>query len=121
MWNFKGVEDSRYIYQKKLDKACFQHDMANEDFKNLSKRTAFDKLLSDKTFNIAKTPKHDEYQSKLVLMIYNFFYKKSTLVADKSASGSDVKREIVSNQELAEELHKPIIRKFEKQNVCSSF
>ena len=39
---------------------------------------------------------------------------------DKKSSGSGVKSIIMPNQELAEELHKPIIRKFEKQKVYSS-
>ena len=39
---FKETGDSRYISQNKLDKACFQHDMA---FKYLSRRTASDKIL----------------------------------------------------------------------------
>ena len=38
-----GTRDSRYIYQNKLDKACFQHDMAYGDFKDLTRRTASDK------------------------------------------------------------------------------
>ena len=54
--------DSRYIYQNKLHKACFQHDMASGNFKNLPKRTASDKVLCDKVFNIAKNPKYHEYQ-----------------------------------------------------------
>ena len=33
---FKETGDSQYIYQKKLDKACFQHDMAYGDFKYLT-------------------------------------------------------------------------------------
>ena len=33
------------MYKNELDKACFQHDMAYEDFKNLEKRTASDKFL----------------------------------------------------------------------------
>ena len=49
------------IYQKELDKACFQQDMASEDFKNLT-RIASDKILLDKVFNIAKNPKNDGYQ-----------------------------------------------------------
>ena len=36
---FKETEDSWYIYQNELDKACFQHDMAYGDFKDLSGRT----------------------------------------------------------------------------------
>ena len=39
---FKETRDSRYIYQNKLDKACFQHDMAYGDFKDLPRRTASD-------------------------------------------------------------------------------
>ena len=42
---FKGTGESRYICQNKIDKACFQHDMAYGNFKNLSRRTAFDKVL----------------------------------------------------------------------------
>ena len=55
----KETKDSRYIYRNQLDKACFQHDMAYGDFKNLPRRIASDKLLRDKTFNIAKNPKYD--------------------------------------------------------------
>ena len=44
---FKEIRDSQYIYQNELDKACFQHDMAYEDFKDLSRRTASDKKLRD--------------------------------------------------------------------------
>ena len=58
---FKETGNSRYIYQNKIDKACFQHDMAYGDFKDLTRRTAFDKILCDKAFNIAKTPKYDGY------------------------------------------------------------
>ena len=43
----KEMRDLRCIYQNQLDKACFQHDMANEDFKDLSRRTASDKVLHD--------------------------------------------------------------------------
>ena len=57
--NFKEMEDSRYIYQNKLDKACFQHDMAYGDFKYLTRRTASDKTLRDKAFNIAKNSEYD--------------------------------------------------------------
>ena len=46
------------IYHIFLDKACFQHDMADGDFKNLTKRMASDKILRDKAFNIAKNPKY---------------------------------------------------------------
>ena len=54
--NKKKTGDLGFIYQNELDKACFQHDMAYGDFKYLPKRTASDKVLHEKTFNIAKNP-----------------------------------------------------------------
>ena len=56
---FKETGDSKYIYRNKLDKACFQHGMAYEDVKDLPIRTAADRVLCDKAFNIAKNPKYD--------------------------------------------------------------
>ena len=53
------TKDSRYIYRNELDKACFQHDMAYGDFKDLANRTAADKVLRNKAFNIPKDPKYD--------------------------------------------------------------
>ena len=111
---FKETGDSRYIYQNELDEACFEHDIIYEDFKDLSRRTASDKILRDKTSNIAENPKYDGYHCGLALMVYKFFDKKSALLADKSASGGAIKNEIMSNKELAEESHKPIIGKFKK-------
>ena len=57
MYIFKETGDSRYIHQKIL--TCFQHDMAHEGFKDLPKKRASDKVLSNKAFNIAKSPKND--------------------------------------------------------------
>ena len=82
--------------------------MAYGDFKDLIRRTASDKVLHDKAFNIAKNRKYDGYQIGLASMVYKLFDKKSSL-ADKSAKGSGLA--IKQNQQLAEELHKPIIRK----------
>ena len=62
---FQETGDSRYIYENELDKACFQHDMAYRDFKNLAKRTAADTVLREKAFNIAKDLKYDAYQRGL--------------------------------------------------------
>ena len=87
--------------------------MAYEDFKDLTRRTAADKVLRDKAFNIAKSPRYDGYQRLLASMVYNFFDKKTT--------GGAVKNEIMQNKKLEEELHKPIIKKFEKRKVQSSF
>ena len=70
---FKQTGDSRYIYKNELDKACFQHDMAYVDSKDLKKRTAADKVSRDKAFNIAKDPKYDGSQRGLASMVYKFF------------------------------------------------
>ena len=56
---FKDRGDSRYVYQNELNKACFQHDMSYGDFKYLTRIIASDKILRDKAFNVAKTPKYD--------------------------------------------------------------
>ena len=61
------------LYQNKLDKACFQHDVAYGDFKDLNRRTTADKVLCDKAFNIAKYLKYDGYQHGLASMVYKFF------------------------------------------------
>ena len=63
----------RYIYQKELGKACFQHDMAYGDFKNLIRRTIPDKILRDKVFNIVKNSKYDGYQMGLASIVCDFF------------------------------------------------
>ena len=87
--------------------------MANGDFKDLNRRTFADKVLRDKTLNIAKDPKYDGYERGLDSMIYKHF--------DKKASGSVIKNENISNKELAEELHKLITRNFNKRKVHSPF
>ena len=83
---FKETGNSRYIYQNKLDKACFQHDLAYGDFKGLTRRTASGKILCDKAFTIAKNLKYDGYCRGLASMVYNFF--------DKKTSGSRIKMRI---------------------------
>ena len=74
---FDKTGDTSYIYKNELDKACFQHDMAYRDFKDLKRRTFSDKVLRDKAFNIAKNPKYDRYQRGLLSMVYKSFDKKS--------------------------------------------
>ena len=109
---FKETGDTNYIYKNELDKTCFQH-MAFGDFKDLKRRTVSDKILRDKAFNIAKNPKYDGYQRGLASMVYKFF--------DKRSAGSGVNIPLEFNEQLAKELHKPIIRKFKKRKVYSRF
>ena len=101
-----------FINKNDLDKDCFQHDMAYHKFKDLEKRTQSDKVLKDKAFEIASNPKYDGYQRALASMVYKSFEKKS--------KGAGIKNEIKENQQLANLLHKPIIRKFKRRKVYVS-
>ena len=74
---FKQTGDTRYIYRNELDKACFQHDSAYADHKDLINRTKSDKVLRDKACNIASNPEYDGYQRGLASMAYKFFDKRS--------------------------------------------
>ena len=114
---FKETGDKNYIYKNELDKACFAHDAVYSDSKDLTKRTVADKILKNRAFNIAKDPKYDGYQKGLASMVYKFFDKKS-----KGSGAKHVNTKLTTqNQQLAEELHKPIIRKFEKRKVHAAF
>ena len=75
--------------------------MAYGDFKDSTRIKVSDKILRGKVFNIANNPK------------LKFF--------DKKTSGGPIKNENISNKELTEELHKPIIRNFKERKVHSSF
>ena len=96
--------NTNFIYKNELDKACFQHDMAYGKSKDLIKRTQSDKVLKDKAFKIANNSKYDGDQRGLASMFYKFF--------DKKSKGSGINE---PNYQLANELDKPIIRKFKKK------
>ena len=107
--NFMQTENTDFIYKNELDKACFQHDMTYGKSKVLIKRTLLGKVLKDKAFKIASNPKYNGYQRELASMVYNFFDKKSASIINEP------------NYQLANELYKPIIRKFKKRKVYSYF
>ena len=113
---FEQTGDTRYIYRNELDKACFHHDAAYADNKNLLNRTRADKFLRDKAYAIASNPQYDGYQRGLASMVYKFFDSKVSS-PDRKTVGSGVNENI----KLASELYKPIIRKFNKRKVYSSF
>ena len=96
---FMETGNTDYIYKNDLDKGCFQHDMAYGKLKDLAKRTQSDKVLRNKAFKISS----------------NGF--NGIQVFDKKYTGNSIKR----NQQLANELHKPIIRKFKRRIVYSLF
>ena len=123
---FKCTDDTRYIYRNELEKACFQHDSAYADHKDLINRTEAHKVLKDKAYNIASNPEYDGYQRGLASMAYKFFDKKSTGSGFKklknttkpTAEPSALAR---NSSILADECHKPIIRKFNKRKAYSQF
>ena len=95
---FMQTGNTDFIYKNELDKACFQHDMAYGKSKDLVKS---DKVLKDKAFKLVSNPNYDGYQRGLASIVYTLFDKKS------KGSGTVNK----PNHQLANELHKPIIRK----------
>ena len=110
---FKETGDTSYIYKNELDKAFFQHDMAYGVFKDLARRKNSDKNLRDKAFNIAKSSKYRGYQKGLASLVYKLF--------DKNSKGSGVTIQLEFNEQLAKELHKLIIRNFNRRVDFSGF
>ena len=109
---FKETGDTNYVFKNELNRACFVHDVAYSDSKDLTKRTIADKNLKNSALDIVKDPKYDGYQRGLASMVYKFF--------DSKVSGSGAKL-IPENEQLANELHDSIIRKSEKRRVYSTF
>ena len=114
---FKQTGDTRCIYRNGLDKACYQHDSAYADHKDLVNRTEADNVLRDKAYDTASNPEYDGYQRGLACIVYKFFDKKSTGSGFKKLKNTTKP----SSSILADELHKPIIRKFNKRKVYSQF
>ena len=104
--NFMQTVNTDFIYRNELDKACFQHDMAYRKSKDLIRRTQSDKVLKNKAFEIASDPKYDGYQRGLASVVYKLY--------DKKSKGSNINE---PSYQLANELHKPIIRKFKKKSL----
>ena len=112
---FKQTGDTRYIYRNELHKACFQHDSAYADHKDLINRTKSEKVLRDKLYDIASNPEYDGYQRGLASMVYKFF--------DKKSMGNGLKKDTTKSSSLilADELQKPVIKKLHKREVYSQF
>ena len=94
----------KHLYRNQLDKACFAHNASYSDRKDLAKRTISDKILKDRAYEIARNRNYEGYQRALASMVYKLFDKKT-------GSGKSV------NGQLAEELHKPAIKKLKKTKV----
>ena len=95
---FRETCNLKYLYRNELGKACFAHDAAYSDSKDLAKRTISDKILKDRAYEIARNRKYDGYRRAIASMVYKFLNKET-------GSGISV------NEQLAEELHKPVTKR----------
>ena len=126
---FKRTGDTRIFYRNELDKACFKHDAAYTKYKDVTNRLISDRKLKNSAYDIASNPKYDGYQRGLASMVYKFFGSKVAPLDKKTMSGkgkakhtakpSSLERIKEVNKILAEELHKPVIKKFTKRKVYS--
>ena len=111
MKEFKRTGDTRLLYRNELDKACFKHDAAYTKYKDVENRLISDQKLKNSAYDNASNPEYDGYQRGLASMVYKFF--------DKKSMGSGIARD--SSSILADELHKPVIKKFNKRKLYSQF
>ena len=114
---FKRTGDTRLLYRNKLDKACFKHDAAYTKYKDVENRLISDQKFKNTAYDIASNPKYDGYQRGLTSMVYKFFHSKVAPLDKKTMSGKGMGNHKI----LAEELHQPVIKKFNKREVYSQF
>ena len=114
--DFLNTGKLSYIYKNDLDKAYFQHDMAYNKFKDFEKRTQSDIFLKNKALKTASNPKYNGYERGLASTVHKFFDKKSKGSGLKENQGN-----FLQNSQLADEIHKPITRKFKKRKVYFTF
>ena len=123
---FKRTADTRLLYRNELDKACFKHNAAYAKYKDVENRLISDQKLRNSAYDTGSNPKYDGYQRGLASMVYKFFDSKVAPLDKKTMSGkgntkhSSLER-TRKNKILAEELHKPVIKKFNKRKVYSQF
>ena len=98
----------KHLSRNELDKAGFANDVACFDSKDLANRIISDRFLKDRGYEVAGNRGYDGHERALSSMISKFFEKKT-------GSGISV------IEQLAEELHKPIIDKFKRRKVSARF
>ena len=74
---FKETGNLKHLSRNEFDKACFGHDAAYSDSKDLAKRTISDNILKDRAYEIARNREYDGYQRALEIMVFKFFDKKT--------------------------------------------
>ena len=105
-----------HIWKDHLDKDCYVHDAMYNKYKDLERTKQSEVVLKNKALKIASNPKYNGYERGLASMVYKFFDKKSKGPGSKENQGT-----FLQNSQLANELHKPIIRKLKKRKVYSPF
>ena len=132
---FKRTGDTRLLYRNELDKACFKHDAlcvlnTYTKYKDAENRLISDQKLRNSAYDIASNPKYCGYQRGLASMVYKFFDSKvvpldKKTMSDKGNAKSTAEPSSLertrNNKILAEDLHKPVIKKFNKRKVYSQF
>ena len=123
---FKRTGDTHLLYRNELDKACFKQDAAYAKYKDVENRLISDQKLRKRAYDIASNPKYDGYQRGLASMVYKFFDSKVAPLDKKTMSGKGNEKHSSlerpeNNKILADELHKPVIKKFNKRKVYSQF
>ena len=128
---FKRTGDTPLLYRNELDKACFKHDASYTKYKDVENRLISDQKLKNSAYDIASNPKYDSYQRGLASMVYKFFDSKVDPLGKKTMSGKgnakhtanpiSLERTKEVSKILTEELHKPVIKKFNKRKVYSQF
>ena len=113
---FRETGNLKHLYRNELDKACFAHDAAYSESKDLAKRTISDKTLKDRAYEIARNCNYDGCQGALESMVYKFFDKKTGPGARATSKAG-----ISVYQQLAEELHKLVTKKFKRRKVYVRF
>ena len=105
--NFGDIGNLKHLQRNELEKVPFAHDGAYSDSKELAKRTISDKILKVRAYEIARNRGYDGYRGGLASMVYEFFDKKTG-------------PRISANEQLAEELHKPVIKN-QKEEKCTRY
>ena len=105
---FRETGNLKHLYRNELDKACFAHDAAYSDSKDLAKRTISVKSLKDRAYEIARNCGYDGYQRAVASLIYKTCDKKTEL-------------RVSINEKVAEELHKTVIKNFKRRKVYARF
>ena len=105
---FRETGYFKFSIWNELDQTCFAHDATCSDRRNLAIRTISVKILKEKAYEIALILKYDWYQKELASIVFKFFDQKT-------GSAASV------NEEIAQELHKPVIKKFRRRKVYARF